>query len=89
MPAAQVETIRYIDNANNHYKVDRTQWNKWNPQQRNIFEHVYSSMVDNPEVFQHPESLGDDGKTTVPHDHWSTTAWNAAWVAADACGEYA
>jgi len=41
------------------------------------FNETYTIMKGNQDLFLHPET----GKPKK--DHWKTTAWNAAWIAAD------
>jgi len=65
----------------NTYKVPAKQWNKWSAKARAVFELVYRQLDENPGFFMHPKA------SEVPAKHWSTTAWNTAWVAADAVDE--
>jgi hypothetical protein len=61
----------------NQYKVPVGQWRKWQEQERMLFNTMYSSMFDNMQLFLHP-------KQAAPKpEHWKTTAWNVAWIAAD------
>jgi len=62
----------------NVFKVNKKKWKKWSPLARAVFNDVYELMHDNSYLFRHPQ----DGP--VYHKHWKTTAWNAAWIAADA-----
>ena len=48
----------------------------WTDQQRAIFNRVYRHMLSNQTAFVHPQA------SRVEDEHWSTTAWNAAWFAA-------
>jgi hypothetical protein len=64
---------------NNDFHVAKRQWDKWNPLCRKIFNHVYEVMLGNQTLFLHPEAL------TTRKRFWKTTAWNAAWEAAEAC----
>jgi len=59
----------------NKYKVEV--WTEWNEQQRRLFTELYERMVESPWAFQHPLAVAVEG------GHWRTTAWNAAWMAAD------
>lgn len=61
----------------NTYRVPKKQWQKWNATARKVFNEVYGTMSKNPWVFLNPST-----KTAPPG--WKITAWNAAWVAADA-----
>ncbi len=62
----------------NMWKVPRAQWKKWGIAQRHVFNDVMGTMMKNPKLFQHPKAA------PVTEPHWKTTAWNAAWMAADA-----
>jgi len=62
----------------NRYKVPKTQWSKWLPPSQDVFNVVYGVMIENQRIFQHPKAVPLDP------EHWKTTAWNAAWIAADA-----
>lgn len=65
----------------NLHKVPKSQWKKWTPQARRVFNAVYGMMYYNIHLFLHPES-------SIPYKgHWKTTSWNAAWTAADAVME--
>ena len=63
----------------NRYRVPKKQWKKWSEQARRVFNEVYYTMRNNKQtLFLHPKA------TPVPKAQWNTTAWNAAWIAADA-----
>ena len=62
----------------NIYGVPQKQWTKWDVMGRQVFNEVYSSMVGNQWIFLHPK------QEKMSRSHWRTTAWNAAWTAADA-----
>ena len=62
----------------NTNRVPRRQWDRWSGASRRVFNAVYKFMLDNPWVMRHPK------QTAVSPAHWKTTAWNAAWIAADA-----
>ena len=64
--------------AVNRHLVPKRQWRKWSAAGRKVFNEVFSTMSQNQRTFLHPH-----------HDKISwrlrkTTAWNAAWIAADA-----
>ena len=62
----------------NPYRVPQKQWRRWSEQAKTVFNRTYKFMYDNRAVMLHP-------KQPVPSPaHWKTTAWNAAWIAADA-----
>lgn len=67
-----------VNSAENLYKVSVRQWRKWDAFSRFVFNEVYSSMIGDPWAFSHPKAA------EVPDGHWTTTAWNAAWTAAEA-----
>lgn len=62
----------------NKFKVGKKVWRKWSLLARTVFNRVYEFVYDNPEMMLHP-------KQEKPKPiFWKTTAWNAAWIAADA-----
>lgn len=62
----------------NLYHAPGKQWRKWNVRARGVFNLVYSTMRSNQRLFAHPKA------PAVSREHWGTTAWNAAWTAANA-----
>lgn len=62
----------------NKHKVAQKQWRKWNLLARKVFNEVYGTMKRNQSLFLHPKQSKTDARM------WNTTAWNAAWTAADA-----
>lgn len=60
----------------NKHSVSKRQWKKWNEQEQYLFNSVYDQMMLEPLLFQHPD-------WATPQEYWTTTAWNAAWIAAD------
>jgi hypothetical protein len=64
----------------NPYKVQQGQWKKWSEQARGVFNSVYAAMSDQ-RLFIHPKAA------KVSREHWQTTRWNAAWIAAEAVDE--
>lgn len=64
--------------SDNTHKVPLKQWRKWTPAARKVFNETFETMSDNQGLFQHPKTAA------VPQAQWTTTAWNAAWIAADA-----
>lgn len=64
--------------VNNPFKVQKHQWNKWGYMARRTFNQTYDMMLGDQKLFLHPKAA------TIDEDHWKTTAWNAAWTAADA-----
>ena len=66
------------DASENTFKVPSKQWRKWTPAARKVFNRTYDDMLNNQHVFLHPKTAA------VPQEQWKTTAWNAAWTAADA-----
>ena len=61
----------------NTYKVPVKQWRKWSELGRRIFNETFRAMTDNPECYWHPMAA------RITKRLWRTTAWNAAWIAAD------
>lgn len=62
----------------NLFNVPKSQWKKWTPLGRAVFNDVYYAMKEAQEIFIHPEA-----EVLLPGT-WETTAWNAAWYAAQA-----
>jgi len=60
----------------NRYKVSKRQWAKWTEEGRRLFNDLYGVMRDQ-DLFSHPKA------ERRPREHWDTTRWNAAWMAAD------
>ena len=75
---AQTEKFKiiYTSDVDNIHTVQKKQWRKWSPRQRQMFNMLYSAMTDDPKLFQHPDS-------DIPYEEYTTIAWNAAWIAAD------
>jgi hypothetical protein len=63
----------------NLYKVPSKKWRNWPDLCQRVFNHVYGVMYENQTLFLHPDTKW------VYKDQWQTTAWNAAWEAADGC----
>ena len=61
----------------NQYRVPAGQWRKWNDAERTLFNGLYNTLLDNMPLFLHPKQEPPEPA------HWNTTAWNAAWMAAD------
>lgn len=70
-------------NTGNRHRVPKKQWRKWSRLGRHVFNEVFSAMSRNAWAFQAP-SVEKDPPTKRA---WKTTAWNAAWIAADAADE--
>lgn len=64
----------------NRYKVPQKQWRKWSDLQRHVFNETYGIMAKSPDLFLHRK------QEPLSREHWRVTAWNAAWIAADAAG---
>jgi hypothetical protein len=62
----------------NKYKVQKKKWRRWSEQAKGVFNSVYSAMITGQQYMTHPKTA------RVPRWQWRTTAWNAAWIAADA-----
>jgi hypothetical protein len=77
--AIEVVEIKGIEESGaNRYKVPLKKWRKWNVVARRVFNETYSSMSENQNLFLHPH------QDKISNRMWRTTAWNAAWIAADA-----
>jgi hypothetical protein len=76
--AIETVEVQFRESRQNLYHVPMRQWRKWTPGARQVFNEVYSAMARGKDNFLHP-------KAAVPsREHWKTTAWNAAWIAAGA-----
>lgn len=62
----------------NRYRVQKKQWGKWPLLAKMVFNETYFVMTKNVDLFMHPKAE----KPTK--EEWKTTAWNAAWTAAEA-----
>lgn len=62
----------------NAYKVPKKQWNKWNRSGRMVFNYTFCVVGGAQDVIIHPKA------PKLPTHQWKTTAWNTAWLAADA-----
>lgn len=49
----------------------------WLPGQVALYERMFTFMIENPTMFQHPDAAPPS------LEHWLTTAHNAAWHAAE------
>ena len=65
----------------NVYQVPKKQWSKWSKEAKAIFNRCFDFFYENQKLTMHPKAK----KMRV--DHWKTVAWNAAWIAADACDD--
>lgn len=65
--------------AKNTHKVPKSQWKKWTIVGKHVFNMTFSTMMSNPNHYKHPEA------PVVTEEHYKTTCWNAAWIAADYC----
>lgn len=65
------------DDVENPNRVPKRQWRKWNKRSRELFNDLFSYMSKNQKIFTHPRTI------QAPLEYWQTTAWNAAWMAAD------
>jgi hypothetical protein len=61
----------------NRHRVPAKQWRRWSEHARRVFNTVFQTMGEQ-DLFLHPKA------TPAKREHWRTTRWNAAWVAADA-----
>lgn len=63
----------------NKYQVGARKWRNWPDLCQRVFNQTYESINLNQLIIIHP-----GGEEDTP-EHWDTVAWNAAWLAADAC----
>lgn len=78
MAVEKVKIDGVMKSRANLYHVPLRQWRKWGPIGRQVFNELYSAMAGNQELFLHPHA------EKLSKRMWRTTAWNAAWIAADA-----
>jgi hypothetical protein len=78
MAVERVELKGVMESRGNLYHVPVRQWRKWPAKCRQVFNEVYSTMSRNQDTFLHPQ------QDKISKRMWKTTAWNAAWIAADA-----
>lgn len=77
MPKVLVDKIEEPDDIINAYKVPKIQWKKWSKDQRRCFNYVFARMIEHPSHYLHPKAEEPSAA------HFRTTAFNAAWTAAD------
>lgn len=65
----------------NENRVPKKQWNEWSEKGRGIFNKTYDFLYYNQALTTHPKT------EKIPDSQWKTIAWNAAWIAADACDD--
>jgi hypothetical protein len=78
MAKSEVVEFRPVKTKGNPFKVPLSQWRKWTPEARAVFNEVNGRMRDNQKLVTHPDAKA------MPPAQWETIAWNAAWLAADA-----
>lgn len=61
----------------NKFGVHPRQWKKWPDTAQRVFNLTYAHMLRNQDLYLHP------GTDPVRKEYWTTTAHNAAWIAAD------
>jgi|GEM_PF-4746071 len=63
--------------VSNKHAVGGEKWNDWHPQAQQTFNYLFEMMTKSVDLFLHP-------KAPRPSKEGArTTAWNAAWLAAD------
>lgn len=62
-------------------RVPKKKWTKWSKAAREVFNRCYAFFIGKQEIMNHPKAK------KLPTEHWRTVAWNAAWIAADACDD--
>ena len=63
--------------TDNKHKVPKRQWLKWGLNSQEVFNGLYEYMDENQHLFIHPHTI------LIPKEYWNTTAWNAAFMAAE------
>lgn len=63
--------------AGNKFEVDADVWSGWSETAQRVFNYLFWYMLQNQDLFKHPKA------PLLEHEQWKTTAWNAAWVAAN------
>ena len=77
--AIEIVEVKGIEPSHgNRFKVPLKKWRKWNRVARKVFNETFSAMSSNQGLFLHPH------QDKLSRRMWRTTAWNAAWIAADA-----
>jgi hypothetical protein len=66
-----------MSHTRNLYRASPRKWRKWSIVARGTFNKTFAMMRENPDLFRHPADPARSKKWA------STTAWNAAWIAAD------
>ena len=51
---------------------------RWSKNAVRVFKAVYNDMLNNQDRYSHPSTV------LRAQVHWKTTAWNSAWMAAEA-----
>lgn len=62
----------------NLYRVPKRQWQAWSFEAKKVFNSCHLYFYKNQTLLIHPKA------PQVSASMWQTTAWNAAWIAADA-----
>ncbi len=76
MGKAEAVTVSTDFGARNLHKVPQSQWRKWAPLERRLFNELFGAMKDQA-LFRHPKAV------KIPASQWKTSRWNAAWTAAE------
>lgn len=63
----------------NIYNVSKKKWRNWPDICQRVFNETFYAIRENQLIMIHP------GAEEQNQRHWDTVAWNAAWLAADAC----
>lgn len=77
MRAFERDSNMATTSRNNVYHVPAGTWEEWTVDAREIFNYLYSLMRANQNLFLHPKGVRNSRSC------WNTTAWNAAYEAAD------
>lgn len=68
------------DPVKNQFKVQHRVWTRWGNPAKMVFNNLYENIMQNPE-FVFPPKMSVE----ISQKDLKVIAWNAAWLAADAC----
>lgn len=77
-PELEEVNVATTGSFTNDFDVPAVVWGSWTERARDVFNRLYWYMIQNQSIFKHPQA------PVLEDEHWKTTAWNAAWIAANA-----
>lgn len=79
-PEPELEEVNVATTGSftNDFDVPADVWGSWTDRAKDVFNRLYWYMIQNQSIFKHPQA------PVLEDEHWKTTAWNAAWIAANA-----